>query len=83
MILQKRQLMYLLFLVVASFLLVAPLSLSAQDIEEVSEELAEDTENNKDAKIKKCIKEAKTNKDKKNCAKQINKQYKNLLKMKV
>ena len=40
MILQKRQLMYLLFLVVASFLLVAPLSLSAQDIEEVSEELA-------------------------------------------
>ena len=69
MTLEKRHLIYLLFLVIGSLLLVNPTNLNAEETEQVSEEVAEDTEN-EDAKMKKCMKEAKTNKDKKNCAKQ-------------
>ena len=50
--------------------MVNPTNLNAEETEQVSEEVAEDSENDKDAKMKKCIKEAKTNKDKKNCTKQ-------------
>ena len=70
MILEKRHFIYLLFLVIGSLLLVNPTNLNAEETEQASEEVAEDTENDKDAKMKKCMKEAKTNKDKKNCAKQ-------------
>ena len=70
MTLEKRHFIYLLFLLIGSLLLVNPTNLNAEETEQVSEEVAEDTENDKDAKMKKCMKEAKTNKDKKNCAKQ-------------
>ncbi|NCX25198.1 MAG: hypothetical protein EBX13_05435, partial [Proteobacteria bacterium] len=70
MTLEKRHFIYLLFLVIGSLLLVNPTNLNAEETERVSEEVSEDTENDKDAKMKKCMKEAKTNKDKKNCAKQ-------------
>ena len=70
MTLEKRHFIYLLFLVIGSLLLVNPTNLNADETEQVSEEVAEDTENDKDAKMKKCMKEAKTNKDKKNCAKE-------------
>ena len=70
MTLEKKYFIYVLFLVIGSLLLVSPTNLNAEETEQVSEEVPEDSENDKDAKMKKCIKEAKTNKDKKNCTKQ-------------
>ena len=52
MTLEKRHFIYLLFLVIGSLLLVNPTNLNAEETEQVSEEVAEDTENDKDAKMK-------------------------------
>ena len=57
---------------VGSLIVTNPSNLLADeaDSEPASEEVVDEKENGKDAKMKKCMKEAKTSKEKKDCAKQ-------------
>jgi len=72
MTLEKKYFIYLLFLMVGSLIVASPSNLLADeaDSESASEEVVDEKENGKDAKMKKCMKEAKTSKEKKDCAKQ-------------
>ena len=72
MTLEKKHFIYLLFLIMGSLIIASPSTLLADeaDSEPASEEVIEEKENDNDAKMKKCMKEAKTSKEKKDCAKQ-------------
>ena len=72
MILQKKYFIYLIFLIMGFLIMTSPSSLLADeaDSESASEEVVDEKENGKDAKMKKCMKEAKTSKEKKDCAEQ-------------
>ena len=71
MTLEKKYFIYLLFLIMGTLIAVNPSNLLADETESevTSEEIVEEQENGKDAELKKCMKEAKTSKDKKDCAK--------------
>ena len=71
MTLEKKYFIYLLFLVTGTLITVNPSNLLADETESevTSEEIVEEQENGKDAEMEKCMKEAKTSKDKKDCAK--------------